>query len=546
MNINHGRVIANVVNIDERHIFPGEITWKDGIVTGLRELDKPQPAASYLLPGFIDAHVHIESSMLTPAEFARIACRHGTVATLSDPHEIANILGLKGIEFMINNAALTPMPIFFGAPACVPATAFETAGARLESEQLECLFANQSVTYLSEMMNYPGVLANAPDIIAKLKLAKRFNCPIDGHAPGLTGQDAINYAQSGISTDHECSTLVEAEEKLAAGMHILIREGSAARNFDALHPLISSHTDKIMFCSDDKHPDDLVAGHINLLVARAVAEGHDIFKVLRCACINPIEHYHLPLGRLRIGDRMDAVAVDNLDTFTPLRTWIAGRKVAEHDKSLLPSVKPALINCFNARTITPGDLGVEHVGQKIRVIKAFDGELLTEAILQTPKVRQQKIIPDLERDILLLAVINRYRPASPALAFIQGFGLKQGALASSVAHDSHNIIAVGTDADLICKAVNSIIAAQGGIATATLNGVELLPLPIAGLMSDMDGDEVAARYAALDRLAKQIGSELRAPFMTLSFMALLVIPNLKLSDQGLFDSRTFQFTSLTV
>ncbi len=546
MNANSGCVIANIVKIDERRIFPGEITWENGIITRLCELDQPKSASTYLLPGFIDAHVHIESSMLTPAEFARIACRHGTVATLSDPHEIANILGLKGIEYMIENATLSPMPIFFGAPACVPATPFETAGARLESEQLELLFANKSVRYLSEMMNYPGVLNNAPDIIAKLQLAKRFDCPIDGHAPGLTGQDAIHYAQAGITTDHECSTLAEAEAKLAAGMHILIREGSAARNFDSLHPLISRHPNKIMFCSDDKHPDDLMAGHINRLVARAVAEGHDIFSVLRCACINPINHYRLPLGQLRIGDRMDAVEVDNLQSFTPLRTWIAGRKVAENNKSLLPSVKPALINCFNAHTITPSDLDVEYVDQKIRVIKALDGELLTEEILRIPKVQLQKIIPDPDRDILLLTVVNRYRPTQPALAFIQGFGLKQGALASSVAHDSHNIIAVGTDADLICKAVNTVITSKGGIAAATLNGVELLPLPIAGLMSDLDGDEVAERYAALDSLAKQMGSELRAPFMTLSFMALLVIPNLKLSDQGLFDSRTFQFTSLTV
>jgi adenine deaminase len=546
MNINNGNVIAYIVHIDERRIFPGEITWEDGIITRLCELDKPKSASTYILPGFIDAHVHIESSMLTPAEFARIACRHGTVAAISDPHEIANILGLKGIEFMIENAILTPMPIFFGAPSCVPATPFETAGACLESEQLELLFANQSVTYLSEMMNYPGVLNNAPDIIAKLKLAQRFDCPIDGHAPGVTGQDAIHYAQAGITTDHECSTLAEADAKLAAGMYILIREGSAARNFDTLHPLISSHPDKVMFCSDDKHPDDLVAGHINCLVARAVTEGHDVFNTLRCACINPINHYHLPLGRLRIGDRMDAVEVDNLHTFAPLRTWIAGHKVAENNKSLLPSLKPALINCFNARTITSNDLDVEHVGQKIRVIKALDGELLTEESLQIPKVRQQKIIPDPDRDILLLTVVNRYRPAPPALAFIQGFGLKQGALASSVAHDSHNIIAVGTDADLICKAINSIITAKGGIAVASPVGVELLPLPIAGLMSDLDGDEVAERYAALDRLAKQMGSELLAPFMTLSFMALLVIPNLKLSDQGLFDSKTFQFTSLTV
>ena len=546
MNINHGSVAAYIVQINERRIFPGEITWENGIITRLRELDKPQSASTYLLPGFIDVHVHIESSMLTPAEFARIACRHGTVATLSDPHEIANIMGLKGIEFMIENATLTPMPIFFGAPSCVPATPFETAGARLESEQLELLFANRSVTYLSEMMNYPGVLNNAPDIIAKLKLAKRFNCPIDGHAPGLTGQDAARYAKAGISTDHECSTLAEAEAKLAAGMHILIREGSAARNFDTLHTLISSHPDKVMFCSDDKHPDDLVAGHINRLAARAVAEGHDIFNSLRCACINPIIHYNLPLGQLNVGDRMDAVEVDNLQNFAPLRTWIAGLKVAENKKSLLPSIKPAPINLFNAREITPRDLDIEHVGQKIRVIKALDGELVTEEILQIPKVQNQRIVADPSRDILLLAVVNRYRPAKPALAFIQGFGLQHGALASSVAHDSHNIIAIGTDADLICKAVNSIITAKGGIAATSFNGVELLPLPIAGLMSDLDGDWVANRYAELDRLAKQMGSNLHAPFMTLSFMSLLVIPNLKLSDQGLFDSRTFQFTSLTV
>lgn len=546
MNANYGTVSAYIVQIDERRIVPGEITWEDGIITGICEQAKPKTDASYLLPGFIDAHVHIESSMLTPAEFARIACRHGTVATLSDPHEIANVLGLDGIRFMIDNAALTPMPIFFGAPSCVPATPFETAGARLESEQLELLFADKSVTYLSEMMNYPGVLNNAPDIVAKLQLAQRYACPIDGHAPGLTGQDVIRYAQAGISTDHECCTLMEAEAKLAAGMHILIREGSAARNFDVLHPLISSHPDKVMFCSDDKHPDDLVAGHINRLAARAVAEGHDIFDILRCACINPISHYKLPLGQLRVGDRMDAVEVDNLQNFAPLRTWIAGHKVAEHNNSLLARVKPAAINLFNAREIRPGDLDVEHVGQKIRVIKAVDGALLTEELLHIPKLQQQKIIADPDRDILLLTVVNRYRPAKPAVAFIQGFGLQHGALASSVAHDSHNIIAVGTDAESICKAVNSIINAKGGIAVATLNSVELLPLPIAGLMSDLDGDEVANRYAELDSLAKQMGSELRAPFMTLSFMALLVIPNLKLSDQGLFDSSAFQFTSLTV
>lgn len=544
MHVNHGRISANIVRIEERRIVPAEIRWENGVIADIREL--ATPASSYLLPGFIDAHVHIESSMLTPAEFARIACRHGTVAVVSDPHEIANVLGLDGIRFMIDNAALTPLPVFFGAPSCVPATPFETAGARLESEQLEPLFASQAVTYLSEMMNYPGVLANAPDVIAKLELARRYGCPVDGHAPGLTGAAMLRYARAGISSDHECGTLAEAEAKLAAGMAILIREGSAARNFDALHPLIGSHPGRVMFCSDDKHPDDLVAGHINALVARAAAQGHDIFDILRCACLNPISHYRLPLGRLRIGDRMDAVEVDNLKDFTPLGTWLAGRKVAEHNRSLLPAVQPALVNVFNARPITPNDLEVQQRGRHIRVIQALDGELLTEERLHVPKVQNRRIVPDPDRDILLLTVVNRYQPAKPALAFIQGFGLRVGALASSVAHDSHNIIAVGTDADLICKAVNSVIEASGGIAAATPAGVELLPLPIAGLMSDRDGDGVASRYAELDRAAKHMGSGLRAPFMTLSFMALLVIPDLKLSDQGLFDARTFQFTSLTV
>jgi len=546
MEVNHGCIRTNVVQIPDRRIFSAEITWRDGLITALIERGEPDTDLPYLLPGFIDAHVHIESSMLTPAEFARIACRHGTVATVSDPHEIANVLGLEGIRFMIDNALLTPMPIFFGAPSCVPATPFETAGAQLDSEQLEPLFQNRSVTYLSEMMNYPGVLNHAPDVSAKLNLAKRYGARIDGHAPGLTTDDILRYVQAGISTDHECSTLEEAEAKLAAGMSILIREGSAARNFEALHPLISRYPDRIMFCSDDKHPDDLAAGHINVLAARAVAKGHGLFEVLRCACINPIQHYRLPLGQLCVGDRMDAMEVKNLQDFTVLATWIAGRKVAENGISLLAPVSPGPINAFNARPIKPSDLDLAPRGQFIRVIKALDGELITGEVLCRPKVRDHKIVPDPSRDILLLTVVNRYQPSKPAVAFIQGFGLQHGALASSVAHDSHNIIAVGTDADAVCRAVNRIIEARGGIAVAPPEGVELMPLPIAGLMSDRDGDWVASRYAELDSLAKDLGSTLRAPFMTLSFMALLVIPELKLSDRGLFDSRTFQFTSLTV
>lgn len=544
--MNQGSLLANIVCLTERVIFFGKITWEQGVITAITRLGEENPHQRYLLSGFIDAHVHIESSMLTPCEFARLACRHGTVATVSDPHEIANVLGLEGIDFMIQNAELSPMQFFFGAPSCVPATPYETAGAQLEAVQLEILFKNKSVRYLSEMMNYPAVLSGDTAILEKLQLAKRYGCPIDGHAPALTGNDLLRYAQAGISSDHECSGLAEAKAKLAAGMVILIREGSAARNFDALHTLISDYPEQVMFCSDDKHPDDLVAGHINLLVARAVALGHSVFDVLRCASLNPIRHYGLSVGQLKVGERLDAVEVDNLHNFTPLRTWIAGQKVAEQGVSLLPSIKPITINHFNAQVITPADCEIIANGQQIRVIKAIDGELFTLETRHAAKIENQKIVPDEARDLLLLVVVNRYQVAKPALAFIEGFGLKHSALASSVAHDSHNIIAVGSSAELVCQAINAIINARGGIATANDDGVELLPLPIAGLMSAEDGDSVAMRYAELDSIAKHAGSTLRAPFMTLSFMALLVIPELKLSDLGLFDGRTFSFTSLRV
>ena len=542
----NGCVKANYVAILEKTIFSAEISWQDGIITAIKKLGAENPDHPYLIPGFIDAHIHIESSMLPPAEFARIAVRHGTIATVSDPHEIANVLGINGVLFMLENAKQTPFNFFFGAPSCVPATPFETAGATLSCEQIETLFKQTSVKYLSEMMNYPGVLMGASDVMAKLALAKRYGYPIDGHAPGLSGDDVKRYAQAGISTDHECFTLAEAAAKLAAGMKILIREGSAARNFTALHSLISTHPQQVMLCSDDKHPDDLVTGHINQLAARAVAAGHDIFAVLQCTCLNPIPHYDLPLGQLRLGDNMDAVLVEDLQNFRPLKTWLTGQLVAEQGKSLLPSVKVAPVNQFNARKVTAADFTIPARGETIRVIKAFDGELVTEEWQTQAKIADGKLIPDIECDILWLTVINRYQTQPPAVAFINGFGLKSGALASTVAHDSHNIIAVAADIDSLCLAVNRIIDAQGGIAVANEGQCSLLSLPIAGLMSDLKGDEVAAQYAELDKQAKQLGSVLRAPFMTLSFMALLVIPELKLSDKGLFDGRSFQFTSVMI
>lgn len=448
--------------------------------------------------------------------------------------------------FMLENAAQTPFHFFFGAPSCVPATSFETAGATLTVEQIETLFKETSIHYLSEMMNYPGVLAQDPTVMAKLALAKRYGYPIDGHAPGLSGADVQLYADAGISTDHECTSLEEAETKLAAGMKILIREGSAARNFSVLHPLISSHPQQVMLCSDDKHPDDLVAGHINQLAARAVAAGHDVFSVLQCACVNPILHYDLKLGQLRLGDGMDAVLVENLHNFHPLKTWLSGELVAEQGLSLLPAVKVSPINRFHARKVIPTDFALIARDYNIRVIRAFDGKLLTELWQTRAKIEHGKLAIDTDRDILLLTVINRYQPHPPAVAFVHGFGLRSGALASTVAHDSHNIIAVAADIDSLCMAVNHLIEQQGGIALAHNRQCSLLPLPIAGLMSDADGDKVAAKYAQLNHQSTLLGSTLHAPFMTLSFMALLVIPELKLSDKGLFDGRSFQFTSVTL
>ncbi len=541
-----GSLLVNLVQIQARQIVRAELVWCDGVITAIHELGPVDPSLPYLIPGFIDAHVHIESSMLTPSEFARLAVRHGTVACVSDPHEITNVLGVAGLEFMLNDARHTPCKFFFGAPSCVPATPFETTGAALAADQIQALFEGGQIRYLSEMMNYPGVLNGDSQVMAKLALAQRYGFPVDGHAPGLSGEEAVRYAAAGISTDHECSTLEEAEAKLACGMKILIREGSAARNFEALHSLIGRYPDNVMLCSDDKHPDDLQAGHINRLVARAIAYGHDLFDVLQCACLNPIKHYALPVGQLRVGDSMDAVLLGDLTTFKPVKTWIRGQSVAEQGQSLWPANKPQIINRFNARPIQTVDFAITDCGRPIRVIQALDGELLTRHLQWMPKVRDGYIEPDLKRDMLWLVVVNRYQPAQPAIAFINGFGLRQGALASSVAHDSHNLIAVGCDADSVCQAVNTIIASQGGIACVCDGQAHSLPLPVAGLMSDADGDSVATRYAELDRLAKQIGSPLRAPFMTLSFMALLVIPELKLSDQGLFDSQGFKFTRLAV
>lgn len=545
MSQSSGSLEANLVDIEARRVARCRVVWQEGRLVSREALGAADPALPYLMPGFVDAHVHIESSLLVPSEFARLAVRHGTVATVSDPHEIANVLGREGVRFMLDNAAATPFPISFGAPSCVPATGFESAGACLTASDVAELLDDPRIGYLSEMMNFPGVLNGDPEVLAKLAAAQRRNLPVDGHAPGLTGAAAQAYAAVGITTDHECFSLEEAEDKIAAGMHILIREGSAARNFAALHPLIASHPAQVMLCSDDKHPDDLAVGHINVLAARAVALGYDVFDVLRIACLNPVDHYRLPIGRLRLGDRFDAILVDDLREFRVRATWLAGLLAAQDGRSCLPRVAVTPLNRWRARRLTRADLQVADQGNPVRAIVARDGELVTNESVVRPRSVDGQLVPDVADDLLLLLVMNRYQPSTPALAFIRGFGLQRGALASSVAHDSHNLIAVGADLDDLLLAVNTLVDSRGGIAVAESGRCASLALPVAGLMSDAEGDEVAARYAELDAQARSLGSTLRAPFMTLSFMALLVIPELKLSDRGLFDGRCFKLVGMT-
>lgn len=533
---------GQIVDLVAMEIYPGTVIAEDGVITGIRR--EKVNSTNYIIPGLIDAHVHIESSMLIPSEFARLATVHGTVATVSDPHEIANVLGVEGIDYMIENGRQVPFKFYFGASSCVPATDFETTGASLGPEDVGRLLARPEIKYLSEMMNYPGVLFKDPEVMEKLRLARMYGKPVDGHAPGLMGKDAETYIAAGITTDHECFTMEEALDKIRYGMKIQIREGSAARNFDALIGLLDNHADMVLFCSDDKHPNDLVKGHINLLVKRAISLGYDPLNVLRSCVLNPRNHYGLDTGLLQPGDPADIVIVDHLSDFNVLATYVNGIKVAEHGKPLINRIVAEKPNNFVAEPLLPEQIQLTGTGCMIRVIEALEGQLITNTLLQSPLIIDGKLVSDPERDILKIVVYNRFRHASPAVAFIRNFGLKKGAIASTVAHDSHNIIAVGAEDNDIVKAINLLVQTKGGISVTGPGLSHVLPLPVAGLMSDADGYQVARDYEVIDALAKTLGSKLNAPFMTLSFMALLVIPQLKLSDLGLFDGKSFSFTPL--
>ncbi len=538
------RISGHIVDVLNRTHFLGTLEIKNGYISRIKK-DPKVRSKQLIMPGFVDAHIHIESSLLPPAEFARLAVIHGTVATVSDPHEIANVLGVKGVDYMIKDGKRTPFNFCFGAPSCVPATTFETAGAKFNLKKVQKLLKRKEIGYLSEVMNFPGVLAKDKSLMGMIACAKALGKQVDGHAPGLRGQAAFDYASAGISTDHECFSLEEAKDKLKAGMKILIREGSAARNFDALISLLKTNPRDCMFCCDDLHPDLLVKSHIDSHIRRALDLGLDPMDVLMCACVNPVKHYGLKVGLLQVGDRADFIIVDSLVNFKVQATYLKGKIVAKQGKSLLPRKAVRSINYFKVGKVKSADFKIKSKPGKLKVIQALDGQLITTSFSAQPKIKKGYVVTDPLKDILKIAVINRYKKKSPiAVGFIRGFALSDGALASSVAHDSHNIVVIGVSDQAMAEAANLVIKNKGGLSAVGRNRSEVLALPIAGLMAKSRGEEVANQYTKCDALAKRLGSMLRAPFMTLSFMALLVIPDLKLSDKGLFSAKKWAFQPL--
>lgn len=534
---------GKIVDVLNQRIFPGTVHISDGKISAIVEEDTSE--TQHILPGFIDAHIHIESSMLVPTEFARAAVIHGTVATVSDPHEIANVLGMRGVEFMLENAQQTPFKFNFSAPSCVPATPFETAGAALSAPEIETLLQREDIVSLSEMMNVPGVLNGAEDVLEKLRLASDAGKVVDGHSPGLRGEAVKKYIESGITTDHECFSLDEALEKLSLGMQVQIREGSAARNLDDLMPLLNDNYQNCMLCSDDKHPDDLAEGHINEMVKRAIAGGLDPLKVLWSASVTPVKTYGLNVGLLQENDPADLIIIDNLEDLNVQKTYISGVLLAEVGETKLSSLPATPINHFEAEIQVAENFRIKARTDEVPVIEVIDGQLVTKKHMWIPEVDHEGFIKtNLEDDILKIVVLNRYSLSDPAVALIKNFGLKEGAIASSVAHDSHNIVAVGTTDKALASAINLIIRNKGGISAVTNDTELVLPLPVAGIMSHDDAFEVGRRYGQMDAFAKTMGSRLGAPYMTLSFMALLVIPDIKLSDKGLFDGEKFEFVDV--
>jgi len=540
---------GHIVDVVNRRIFDGCIEIQNGRIIRITQAEVPESAV-YILPGFYDAHVHIESTLLLPEYYARLAVEQGTVGAIADPHEIANVLGKQGVEYMIQNGKKVNFHFHFAASPCVPASPFETAGAELSVEDIQDLLRRDEVYGLGEVMNVPGVLNQDPQLMQKIAAAQACGKPVDGHAPNVSGDDLAQYAKAGITTDHECTTLELARERVQQGMLVQVREGSAACDFEALAPIIGEAPGQVMFCSDDKYPDELAKGYINEMCRRAVHKGIDVMDVLTAACVVPVQHYHLDSGLLQVGDWADFITVDNLYEFNLSETFIRGEQVVEdgiYTSKLIRDFTPAnenYPNHFEADPITIEDIQVPAQQGAMKVIETAEESLLTHVSLVKPKVVNQMVVSDTDEDVLKLVCINRYQKQKPVVAFVRGFGLKHGALASTIAHDAHNIIAVGVDDKDIVDAVNSVIKMQGGLVIADGQQLLELMLPIAGLMSYRDGDKVARRHHQLKNIATRIGCKYKAPFMTLAFMSLSVIPELKLTDRGLFDGTKFEYTNL--
>ncbi|MFC2104754.1 adenine deaminase [Bacteroidota bacterium] len=541
---NEINVTGKLVDVIGRRIYNAKIKISYSEIVKIEETSEDYE--NYILPGLVDSHVHIESSMLVPTSFARAAVKNGTVAAVSDPHEIANVMGVKGVYYMIENGKKTPFKFYFGAPSCVPATPFETSGAVINSDDIKKLMLDKDIYYLAEMMNFPGVIFKDEEVIKKINYAQKTKKPVDGHAPGLKGEDLDKYAAQNITTDHECTTVEEAISKIERGIKIQIREGSAAKDFESLFPLFNSHPENVMFCTDDCHPDDLIKGHINKIISRAIEKGLNIFDVISAATKNPKEHYNLNIGLLQVGDPADLILVDNLSDFNIFKTYINGKLVYENGNVLLERIQEKPINKFNCNPISVSDIEIPVRSENMQVIIAKDGDLLTGKEIFTPKIENGNAVSDTGRDILKIVVVNRYQKSKPQIGFIKNFNLKKGAIAGSIAHDSHNIIAIGTNDKDIVNAINIVIENKGGIVACYEKEYKSLKLNVAGLMSTEEAEDVAQKYQEVHSMAKELGSKLTAPFMTMAFMALLVIPEMKIGDKGLFDVSKFDFTTLFV
>lgn len=532
-------ISGNIVDLVSRKIFTGTLNIQNGVIVSIVEFSSPQ--TNFIIPGFVDSHVHIESSLVIPSTFANIALKHGVIAAVCDPHEIANVCGVEGIKFMVENSKSTQFQFFYGAPSCVPATTLESSGAIISSDEIEQLFRENVCSHLSEMMNFPGVIYDDTEVLRKLNVAKKYGKKIDGHAPTLSGEALKKYISAGIDTDHECSTIEEAIEKIHLGMKILIREGSAAKNLEALKELFNLYPDRLMLCTDDCHVDNLLQGYINEIVKGLLKDGYNLFDVLSASSLIPITHYNLPIGLLQINDSADFNEVNNLIDLEILDVYVKGGRV-ESQGSIAPATP---INNFRASKIAINDLKVESSKGTYNIIEALDKELIT--LHNTFYFNGLSDINSsyLQFGLNKIAVMDRYSSDSiPFVGFIRGFDLRSGAFASSIAHDNHNIIAIGSNDRDLCDALNSIIGSNGGISFSQVGHTNLLALPIGGLMSLSPAEWVSEKYNSIQNDIKAAGCSLTSPLMTLAFMALIVIPQLKISHKGLFDFTAFNYIPL--